>query len=387
MGDLLTRYHLENIQKHRRTHLNSPSLAISVIQTIAPDLTCTQCYPITLTLRGRFKEFWDWYSQAYNATTYSQATSSSFYQLVNTDRAKARLAIRNIIFSCQYREAVPNPRSTAQLILRKHTSFHNLNKASSAYINHYDIFIDNPTAAQSYLQTLYSDEEQQTTEETTTPILPPSSPDTIIRIGTPVIASTSTATPTRTTQSERREESLTPPDTQSVNLEEASLSSTSSPKFIQRVYKTLVSYSPRRTTFSSTSEIYQDDTHSVITETPSIVETASVHTAEEEVITSTTSLDQDYQPLYPNIKTSSPRSNRLYQKISSSSSTYSPTYSSVYPQLPGITTSPIHYNQEETNFDQTESKNILEQNFLPEQTNLTPPHKSDSSDTDEEENI
>ncbi|CAG8772276.1 1_t:CDS:1, partial [Ambispora leptoticha] len=72
-----------------------------------------------------------------------------------------------------------------------------------------------------------------------------------------------------------REESLTPPDTQSVNLEEASLSSTSSPKFIQRVYKTLVSYSPRRTTSSSTSGTYQDDTHSVITETPSIVETAS----------------------------------------------------------------------------------------------------------------
>ncbi|CAG8779238.1 1106_t:CDS:2, partial [Ambispora leptoticha] len=120
---------------------------------------------------------------------------------------------------------------------------------------------------------------------------------------------------------------------------------------------------PRRTISSSTSETYQDDTYSVITETPSIVETASVHTAKKEVITSTTSLDQNYQPLYSNIKTS------------------------IYPQLPGITTSSIHRNQEETNFGQTESRDILKQDPLPEQTNLTPLHESDSSDTDEEENI
>ncbi|CAG8594768.1 12855_t:CDS:2, partial [Ambispora leptoticha] len=194
------------------------------------------------------------------------ANDNSEIQLRNNEKKKLDLKKQT-----GKKKTVPNPRSTAQLILRKHNSFHSLHKASSVYINYYNIFIDNSTAAQSYLQSLYSDEEEQTTEGTTTPILLPSSPNTIIRIEIPVIASTFTTTSTQTTQLERSEESLTPPDIQSVNLEEASLSSTSSPKFIQRVYKTLVSY-----------------------KTPRIAETALVHTAEEEVITSTTSLDQDY---------------------------------------------------------------------------------------------
>ncbi|CAG8590815.1 11568_t:CDS:2 [Ambispora leptoticha] len=112
-------------------------------------------------------------------------------------------------------------------------------------------------------------------------------------------------------------------------------------------------------------------------ETPIIAETASVCTAEKEVITSTTSLDQDYQSIYLNIKTPSPSPNHLYQEISSLFSTYSSTYSPIYPQLPGITTSPIYCNQEETNFEQTESKDILEQDFLSEQTNLIPLYKLD----------
>jgi len=40
MGDFLTQFHLENIRKHQQIHRENPSLATTILQTLAIDLSC-----------------------------------------------------------------------------------------------------------------------------------------------------------------------------------------------------------------------------------------------------------------------------------------------------------------------------------------------------------
>ena len=57
MGDFLTRFHLENIRKHQQIHSENPSLATTVLQTLAIDLSCSQCYLLPLILTDDLLNF------------------------------------------------------------------------------------------------------------------------------------------------------------------------------------------------------------------------------------------------------------------------------------------------------------------------------------------
>ena len=112
MGDFLTQFHLEHIRKHQEVYSKNSSLATTVLQTLAIDLSCTQCYPPTpvhLNPRGRFADFWTWYSETYQATSYNKITQANFLKLPTVGRSAARVAARNIIFSCCYQNEIENP--------------------------------------------------------------------------------------------------------------------------------------------------------------------------------------------------------------------------------------------------------------------------------------
>ena len=95
-------YYQEQIQQHQEEHFTSEHRAVDVIQILAPDLSCTYCYPSRQTSSCLpFARFWHWYQRAYQVETYSRKTQESFFNLSHaTDPITARIEARNIVFSC-----------------------------------------------------------------------------------------------------------------------------------------------------------------------------------------------------------------------------------------------------------------------------------------------
>ena len=62
MNYTIQQYHYETIQTHQEEYLAEDYRAIQVIQVIAPDASCTKCYPPRRTSRRQpFGRFWNWY--------------------------------------------------------------------------------------------------------------------------------------------------------------------------------------------------------------------------------------------------------------------------------------------------------------------------------------
>ena len=112
------RIHLERIEAHDRTHQDT-SLSCDTLQVLSPDDSCRTCYPATQYHR-RYRSFWAWYQRTYPATSYTQKTVSSHLDLItNPNYITARLAAREIVFSCRYRTHI-DPR---QIIINFLTNF------------------------------------------------------------------------------------------------------------------------------------------------------------------------------------------------------------------------------------------------------------------------
>ena len=80
------------------------------MQTLAADLSCTECYPPSdYNPLGRFGLFWTWYSETYQATSFSKITQNNFLSLATARHIVAQAAVRNIIFSCHYQAQISNP--------------------------------------------------------------------------------------------------------------------------------------------------------------------------------------------------------------------------------------------------------------------------------------
>ena len=105
----------EYIRNHQQAHLESGHLALDVLQLRYPDLSCTDCYYSRRTSpRTPFGRFWTFYNLRYSALLYSRRTQDAFAVLTSTtNNTDTRIAIRDIIFSCRYTTALPNPRDIA----------------------------------------------------------------------------------------------------------------------------------------------------------------------------------------------------------------------------------------------------------------------------------
>ncbi|CAG8822861.1 26380_t:CDS:2, partial [Gigaspora margarita] len=80
--DSLTQLYNNAINQHYQVHTNNRALAIQVLQSIEPDLSCILCYPLRYyTYHTHFDNFWEWYLDTYNVTSYSYITQQSFAQL------------------------------------------------------------------------------------------------------------------------------------------------------------------------------------------------------------------------------------------------------------------------------------------------------------------
>jgi hypothetical protein len=170
MGDSLTQYYLTTIEDHQRSHIQQPALSIIVLQTIAPDLSCLECFPPRPTGgHSTFIRFWNWYSREYQVITYSRKTQSAYTKLVTASRPTARCAARDIIFSCRYCNNVPPPRHTISLLFRSYTSHFTIPQISNNR-NYFDNYIDNPNFTHLSIQI---------TTETETGIQPENLPHTI----------------------------------------------------------------------------------------------------------------------------------------------------------------------------------------------------------------
>jgi len=208
MGDFLTQFYLEHIRKHQQAHSKNSSLAATVLQTLAIDLSCIQCYPPTpihLNPRGRFADFWAWYSETYQATSYNKLTQANFLKLPTIGRSAARVAARNIIFSCRYQGEIENPRDIVTTLFRRFTSHHSVPKVTAEQRILFDIFIDDPVKAQQHIEALQAaalESAQASEEETSASATRQISQETVITVEEPIITSTSTTTavvtPTRT---------------------------------------------------------------------------------------------------------------------------------------------------------------------------------------------
>ena len=120
------------------------------MQTFAIDLSCTQCYPPTpvyLDPHRHFADFWTWYSETYQATSYNKITQANFLKLPTVGRSAARVAARNIIFSCRYQNEIENPRDIVTTLIRRFTSYYSISKITAEQRNLFDIFIDDPVNA------------------------------------------------------------------------------------------------------------------------------------------------------------------------------------------------------------------------------------------------
>src|SRR5690349_11502541 len=108
MTDRVTELHNKYIINHEHEHQQNPALPFTTLQTLNPDLSCQLCYPPPRTssrtfLRTPFGRFWNWYSNTYNAYSYTSHTTTSLAHLTITrDRPSIRTTIRDIIFSCRY---------------------------------------------------------------------------------------------------------------------------------------------------------------------------------------------------------------------------------------------------------------------------------------------
>ena len=98
-------YHNQQIQQHQARHINSTQATV-VLQTLVPDLTCTECYLLVKTSpRFKFSNFICWYQCIYPAITYSKQTQELFYRLLRAATATtARTITRDLVFSCQYQD-------------------------------------------------------------------------------------------------------------------------------------------------------------------------------------------------------------------------------------------------------------------------------------------
>src|ERR1043165_8858102 len=112
--------HREYIRNHQQAHLDSGHLALDILQLCYPDLSCTDCYyPHRTSSHTSFGRFWTFYNLRYSALLYSQRTQDAFAALTSTtNNTDTHIAIRDIIFSCHYTTALPNPRDIALILLQ-----------------------------------------------------------------------------------------------------------------------------------------------------------------------------------------------------------------------------------------------------------------------------
>jgi hypothetical protein len=136
----------ESIERHQHTHITSAHLATFVLQATNPDLSCLFYYhPRRTSPCSNFTLFWLWYRNTYQATSFSSKTQDTFTTLTTTNhRTVARIAVRDIIFSCRYQRDVPDSRPIARELIRRYTPFENLPSLPFAQQNIFDLNIDEP---------------------------------------------------------------------------------------------------------------------------------------------------------------------------------------------------------------------------------------------------
>ena len=136
----------EYIHQHQQAHLDLGHLAFDVLQLRYPDLSCTNCFhPWRVSPRTPFGRFWTFYSLRYPALLYSQKTQEAFAILISvTNRSDIRISIRDIIFSCRYSTALPDPRAIAITLLKQYTHLLQLPTLSFEYQNAFDHYLDEP---------------------------------------------------------------------------------------------------------------------------------------------------------------------------------------------------------------------------------------------------
>ena len=117
MNLTVTEYHNERIRNHQQQHLVDNAYALTVLQALSPDSSCTHCYPPTRTSnRSEFSKFWNWYRTTFPAYSYNRQTQTAFRVLDSTNNPTfARVAARNLIFSCRY---IHNNYSPRDILLR-----------------------------------------------------------------------------------------------------------------------------------------------------------------------------------------------------------------------------------------------------------------------------
>lgn len=143
MNYTIQEYHYEAIQLHLEEHLAEDHRAVQVIQVLAPDTSCINCYPPRRTSRRQpFGRFWNWYQRAYNALTYSRRTQELFPLLSQIHNATtARTISRDIIFSCTYQNNHFDPRTILSQIFARYTTFE-VSTLDPQFYNQYDYYLE-----------------------------------------------------------------------------------------------------------------------------------------------------------------------------------------------------------------------------------------------------
>src|ERR1043165_7143987 len=172
--------HWKYIRNHQQAHLDLGHLALDVLQLHYPDLFCTNCYyPCRTSPHTSFGRFWTFYNLCYSALLYSRRTQDAFAALISTtNHTNTRIAIWDIIFSCHYTTALPNPRDIAVALLQRYTPLLQLPTLPFEYQNIFDHYFGEPQT--------FSFEEQgdfsQFFENLGSPILQATSADNSVRI-------------------------------------------------------------------------------------------------------------------------------------------------------------------------------------------------------------
>ena len=143
MNYTIQEYYHETIQTYQEEHLTEDYRAIQVIQILAPDLSCIDCYPPRRTSRRQpFGRFWNWYQRTYNSLTFSSRTQDLFWLLSQVHNSTtARTICRDLIFSCTYRDHNYDPREIISQIFARYTTF-NIPTLDPQYYNQYDYYLE-----------------------------------------------------------------------------------------------------------------------------------------------------------------------------------------------------------------------------------------------------
>jgi hypothetical protein len=143
MNYTIQEYHQETIQLHLEEHLSADYRAVQVIQALAPDLSCVDCYTTRRTSRRQhFGRFWNWYQRTFNTLTYSGYTQTLFRLLRQAQTSTtARTLSRDIIFSCTYGDHNYNPREIISQIFARYTTFE-VPVLDPQYYTPYDYYLE-----------------------------------------------------------------------------------------------------------------------------------------------------------------------------------------------------------------------------------------------------